>query len=147
MAGNFGVLSTSAAVASTTAAKTILQLVAPTNQGLRVQGFGVFFAGVSVTDAPIVVELLRQTSAGTATARNPLKRGASGTAIQATGQENATAEPTASDILWSGQVHPQMGLEIPLVGKEIQMDGGTRLGLRVTAGVSVNVRAHIDYEE
>ena len=147
MAGNFGALTTSAAVSSTTSAKTILQLIAPANTSLRVQGFGVFFAGVSVTDAPIVVELLRQTNAGTVTARTPLKRGVSATALQATGAENATAEPTASDILWSGAVHPQMGVEIPLVGKEIQMDGGTRLGLRVTAAVSVNVRAHIDFEE
>jgi hypothetical protein len=147
MAGNIGSLTTSAAVSSTTSVKTILQLVAPANQSLRVQGFGVFFQGVSVTDSPIVVELLRQTTAGTATARNPLKRGISGTAIQATGQENASAEPTASDILWSGQIHPQAGAEIPLIGREILMDGGTRLGLRVTAAVAVNVRAHIDYEE
>lgn len=147
MAGNFGSLTTSAAVSSTTSAKTILQLIAPTNQALRVQGFGCFFAGVSVTDAPIVVELLRQTTAGTVTSRTPLKRGISGTTIQATGGENATAEPTASDILWSGQIHPQSGVEVPLVGREILMDGGTRLGLRVTAAVAVNVRAHIDYEE
>jgi hypothetical protein len=147
MAGNFGSLTTSTAVASGTSAKTILQLTAPTNTALRVQGFGVFFAGVSVTDAPIVVEVLRQTTAGTATARTPLKRGVSGTTIQATGSENATAEPTAGDILWSGQIHPQSGAEIPLIGREFLMDGGSRLGLRVTAAVGVNVRAHIDFEE
>lgn len=147
MAGNFGSLTTSAAVSSTTAAKTILQLIAPTNQALRVQGFGIGFAGVSVTDAPIVVELLRQTTAGTVTGRTPLKRGVSGTAIQATGGENASAEPTASDILWSMQIHPQSGAEVSFVGREILMDGASRLGLRVTAGVAVNVRAHIDFEE
>lgn len=147
MAGNEGSLTTSGAIASGTSAKTVLQLVAPTNQGLRVKGFGVFFGGVSVTDAPIVVELLRQTTAGTATARNPLKRGVSNTTIQATGQENATAEPTAGDILWSGQIHPQSGGEVPLIGREVMMDGGSRLGLRVTAAVGVNVRAHIDFEE
>jgi hypothetical protein len=147
MAGNEGTLSTSTAVASGTAAKTILQLVAPANQALRVKGFGLGFAGTNVTGTPIVVELLRQTTAGTATARNPLKRSLGGPALQATGSENATAEPTASDILFSTQLHPQSTMEISLVGREIMVDGGGRLGMRVTADASVNVRGHIDYEE
>jgi hypothetical protein len=147
MAGNFGSLTTSADIASTTAAKTILQLVAPANQGLRVQAFGLGFKGVTVTDTPIVVEIVRQTTAGTMTSRTPLKRGVSGTTIQATGNENATAEPTTTDILWSNAIHPQAAIEVSLVGREIMMDGGTRIGIRVTAGVTVGTRGHIDYEE
>lgn len=144
MAANLGTLTTSTAVSTGTSAKTILQLIAPSNQALRVTKFGVGFGGTTVTDSPVVVEVLRQTTAGTVTSRSPLKRGISGTTIQATGGENATAEPTAGDILWSDTVHPQASCDIPV---EIIMDGGTRLGIRVTASVSVNSRAYIHFEE
>lgn len=147
MAANEGTLSTSTGLLTTTSPKTLLQLVAPANQALRVKGFGIGFKGIVVTDTPIVVELLRQTTPGTGTARGPVKRSLGGPSLQATGFENFTVEPTAGDTVWVDTIHPQASGEFPLIGREVIVDGGGRLGLRVTASVSVSGHGHIDFEE
>lgn len=129
-------------------AKTVLQLVAPANVILAVNGAWVSFDGTSNTAEPALIEILRQTTAGTMTARNPLKTKDTSTALQATGQVNATAEPTAGDVLKTFHVHPQAGVIIPLdFDKEIEIAGGGRLGMRITAPANVNCLAGFEGEE
>lgn len=129
-------------------AKTILQLVAPANQRLKIKGWGVFFDGTSATDEPVQVRLLRQTTAGTMTSLTPVKTCAGSETIQSTAQHTATAEPTAGDVLDSLEVHPQSGYEKQISpDQKFEVPGGGRIGVECTAPAGVNARAKIFFEE
>jgi hypothetical protein len=134
-------------VATGTAAKTILQIVAAANHRVIVPGFVVSFAGTVATDAPVLVELLRQTTAGTMSAATPVKtNSADDETLQTTAQHTSTGEPTAGDILFKMYIHPQSGGVIVLPDP-IVVPGGTRLGLRVTVGTSQTMAATLPFEE
>ena len=133
---------------SAATAKTVIQLIAPANVILAVNGAWVSFDGISNTAEPVLVEILRQTTAGTVTARNPLKTKDTSTALGSTGGVNASAEPTAGDVLKTFHLHPQAGVIIPLdFDKEIEIPGGGRLGMRITAPAAVNCLAGFEGEE
>ncbi|MBC7294468.1 MAG: hypothetical protein H5T84_10295, partial [Thermoleophilia bacterium] len=135
-----------ALVAATT--KTVLGLNAPANQSVAIFGASITFDGTSNTAEPVSIQLLRHTTAGTSTARNPLKTKDTSTALQTTGGENYSAEPTAGDILRTWHVHPQAGAIVPLLlEREIVVPGGGRVSLRCTAPAGVNCLATIDGEE
>jgi hypothetical protein len=136
-------------IATGTAAKTLLQLIAASNHRVILKGFGVSFKGVTTTDPPVFVRLLRQTTAGTGTTNNPVKVNSSDDeTLQTTGTRAMSAEPTASDVLWSGEVHPQNAhAEWFPWGEEIVIPGGGRVGLEVTSSVSVSALAHFSFEE
>lgn len=147
MARNGFALTTSAEIAlSAATAKTVLQLVAPANTILVVKEITVGFDGISNTAAPVQVILERQTTAGTMTSRTPLKTKDTSTALAATGQENASAEPTGGDRLLAMEIHPQAGAVIVPDG-EIEVAGGARVGLVLTAPAGVNCHATIRGEE
>lgn len=113
---------------------TVLQVVAPANQRLVLDSVDVGGKGTVVTDGPIRVRILRQTTAGTMTALTPVKLDDSlAETIQSTAQHTATAEPTASDVIWEGTFHPQSstGKSWPY-GKEPKIKGGGRLGMEIT---------------
>ena len=133
---------------SAATAKTVIQIVAPTNQRLKLKEWGVFFDGVSGTAEPVQVRLLRQTTAGTMSALTPVSRVPISETIQTTAQHTATAEPTAGDVLDVIECHPQGGYEkIFAPGDEIIMAGGGRIGIECTAPATVNVRAKFAWEE
>jgi hypothetical protein len=146
---NFSLTTSTVVAAAVAAFKTVLQLVAPTGVIVAVQEIMISFDGTSNTASPVQVEVLRQTTAGTATARAPLKTKDTTTAIGSTGQENFTVEPTASDILVSLEIHPQAGVvyPVPLPDGEIELASATRLGLRINAVAAVNCKATIKAEE
>lgn len=126
-----------AQVATGTAAKTIMQLVAASNHRIIVNKIVVSFEGVTATDAPIQVRVLRQTTAGTMTGLTPVKDSDSDDeTLQVTAQHTATGtEPTAGDVLESQLVHPQSSRVF--VGPYI-VKGGGRLGVEVTSGVNID---------
>ena len=129
--------------------ETLLQILAPTNIRLKIKSWGVFFDGIVVTEAPVQVELLRQTGAGTSSALTLVSlESAYAEIIQSSALQSFTAEPTAGSILASKEVHPQGGYEIirPL-GDEIPVPGAGRVGIRATAPSAVNARAFIEFEE
>ena len=136
-------------IATGTAAKTLVQLIAPANHRLRVVSYKISFKGTSATAAPIKVRLLRQSTAGTMSALTPVKLDDSiAETLLATAQHTATAEPTAGDVLESIEVHPQSGYEkIFAYGEEPIVGGGDRIGIEVTAGADVSAIAEIQYEE
>lgn len=142
---------TSGAVALLAAtAKTVLRIKAPTNQRVKVTSLAVSLDGATSTAVPIAVRVLRQTTDGTGTAATPVLVEPEMTeAIQATAIKNASAEPTAGDVLKSGYV-PAFGgvyeVFFPL-GQEIVIGGGGRLGIECTAPAGVNVQAEIEFEE
>lgn len=130
-------------------AKTILQVVAPTNQRLLVNRYGIFFDGVSTTAEPVQVRILRQTTAGTSSANTPVKRNNSDAeTLQVTARDTFTVEPTNSDVYDVFEVHPQQGIDVILpLGQEIPVKGGDRLGIECTAPAIVNVRCKFWGEE
>lgn len=148
MAGLLGVARI-AEEAITTSAETLIQLVAPSNHRLKILEWGVFFDGVTATDSPIIVDILRQTTAGTSSSLTLVKwNDSDDETLLASALQDFTAEPTAGDILESKEVHPQSGYEkIYPLGQELIVKGGGRMGLRVTAGANVNAIAYIKYEE
>jgi len=143
MAGLFA-RATTAQVATGTSAKTILQLVAASNHRIVVPRITVSFEGVTATDAPIQVVVMRQSTAGTMSALTPSKYNDSDDeTLQTTAQHTASAEPTSGDILETQLIHPQgRGVFGPFTVK-----GGGRLGVVVTASVSVDCVVSAQIEE
>lgn len=140
-------------IATGTSAKTLLQLVAASNHGVLIDEISISFAGTSNTAAPIRVDVLRQTSAGTMTAggtnstivKDPDD---SDETLQTTIQDTATGEPSAGDVLMTEYVHPQTGYtwQAPF-GRQIKIGGGDRLGIRTTAAADVNAVCRVGGEE
>lgn len=123
-------------VTTGTSAKTIAQLVAASNHRIYVRYIDVSFKGIVVTDAPIWCRVLRQSSAGTMSALTLTKDNDSDDeTLQTTAQHTATAEPSAGDVVASGEVHPQTGRRFG----PFWVKGGGRLGVEVTAGASTSV--------
>lgn len=130
-------------------AKTVLQVVAPTNQRLLVTRVGLFFDGISTTAEPVQVRILRQTTAGTSSVNTPVKRNfGDNETLQTTARDNFTVEPTNSDVYDVYEIHPQQGMDafLPLTDP-FPVIGGDRLGIECTAPATVNVRAKMWGEE
>lgn len=131
-------------------AKTVLQIVSPANQRLLLKAFAVSFDGISSVAEPVLVELVKQTTAGTSAAGAPVKDGDPGSeTIQTTSRITITVEPTTTDVLRVYEVHPQGGGIERVFGLDdhIPIPGGTRLGIRCTAPAGVNCTAHMVVEE
>lgn len=143
MAGLKGRANT-AQVATGTSAKTILQLIAASNHRVLVPRITVSFEGITSTDAPIQVVVMRQSTAGTMSSLTPSKENDSDDeTLQTTAAHTASAEPTSGDILETQLIHPQgRGAFGPFVIK-----GGGRLGVVVTASVSVDCVVSAQFEE
>lgn len=113
---------------------TVLQLLAPANQQVRVRSFEIGFRGTSVTGSPLVVVISHQSTAGTGgTSVTPTKTGPGSETVQTTALKGAfSAEPTQTDIIWDVTCHPQLS-----TGKSISFSqewivlGGARLAIGV----------------
>ena len=139
-----------AQIATGTAKKTLVQAIAAANHALKIREVSCSFKGVSNTDPPILVEVRRQTTAGTMSALTPVKspNDDSAETLQVTGLHTSTADPTDGDLLKSELVHPQASfLWQPRFGEDIKVGGGDRLAIVVTASVDVNAVARIEGEE
>lgn len=148
MAGIRGSITTAEVALAASTKKTVLQLTAPANQRLILKRWGIFFDGVDPLAAPVEVELLFQTTAGTLSSLTPVKLTPGSETVQATAGYNATAEPTAGDLVEAAEVHPQSGYEVIMpLGEEIIIPGGSRIGITALAGATVNARAKMLFEE
>lgn len=148
MSDIFGIQSVGSTSLAAATAKTVVQVLAPTNHRVKITGWGVFFDGISGTAAPVQVRILRQTSAGTMTTGTPVKTAPRAESLLTTGFTNATVEPTFSDVLDIVMVHPQQGYEIKFAqGQEIIVGGAERVGIEITAPAIVNARAKLLFEE
>jgi hypothetical protein len=149
MAGVLGTAQTAEVALSAGVAKTVLQVVAATNHRVLIEAFNISFDGVSPTAEPVLVEVVRQTTAGTMSALTPVKLNtADDETLQATAQHTATVEPTTTDVLFRQDIHPQTGWkEFRPLGKEWVVPGGARIAVRCTAPASVNAVAGFDFNE
>jgi hypothetical protein len=140
-------------IATSTSAKTLLQVIAASNHAVMVDEISISFKGTSNTAAPIRVDICRQSDAGTTTAggtNSTIKFDPDDVdeTIQTTIRDSASAEPTTGDILMTEYVHPQTGYtwQAPH-GRSIKIGGGDRLGVRVTADADVNAVVRVNGEE
>jgi hypothetical protein len=137
---------------STTAAtaKTLIQVVAPATRRVLIKEVSIGFASTTSSDGAALVELVRQTTAGTVTSSTPLLNDPAATAALSSGAINATVEPTTTDVLRSWNVPVQGGLliyQMPL-GEEILVAASGRIGLRVTAPQNQsNVTSYLAFDE
>lgn len=148
MAGILAVAQT-AEVTSGVAKKTILQLVAAANHRVKVKEISVSFKGTSGSATPVLVQVLRQSDAGTMSSLTPKKfNEADDETLQTTAQHTASSEPTGTDEVMGEEIHPQGGWtwQAPF-GGEIIVPGGDRLGIAVTAAESQTVKARAVFEE
>ena len=131
--------------------ETLVQVIAATNHPVKLLAWSVSFAGVGVTDEPLRVEIVRQTTAGTSSALTLVKwNDSDGDTLDASGLQDFTAEPTLGDILNATRVHPQAGYEIWYPeGKELKIGAGDRMGLRIItpSGVNPNVSGFMVCQE
>ena len=153
MAGVFAAFITSEVALAAATAKTVVQIANAANHRAKLVKWSVSFDGTSGTAEPVVVELLRQTTAGTMSSLTAAKHNNDDAeSIQTTGQHTATAPPTDSDVIDRQNVHPQGGLEIVFpFGQEPPIGGAsagaTRLAIKCTAPANVNVIAKMYIEE
>jgi hypothetical protein len=132
-------------------AETLVQLRGVTTAKLSIVAWGVSFDGISGTDAPVVVDLLFQTTDGTASAATEVSLNPDQPTALATGFHSFSAEPTPGGIIESYEIHPQGGLfvrEYP-PGREPVVTNATtsRIGIRATAPAAVNAVAWIQWDE
>lgn len=144
-------------IASGTALKTILQIANDSARQTAVYGLRISFAGISSTAAPVRTLLQRQSTAGTGGASlttnygpNRIDPGSPTSTVTALKGPAGTwtAEPTAGEVVWAQEIHPQTGLGeyIPL-GDEIVIPASGRLAVVVIAAATVNVTAQLHWRE
>lgn len=141
-----------------TAARTIVQVVAGATKRVKIKEFGISFDGTDATKTPVLVDLIRQTSAGTTSSavtlglNDTVLEAAVATAIQNPTGGEPTDAGTGAIFLRSYYVSPAAGLfvmQFPL-GDEPVIPLSGRVGLRVTTAAgsgTPNCSAHIVFEE
>jgi hypothetical protein len=132
--------------------KTVLQLITGATRKVWIKEAGISFKSITATDVPVLVQLRRQSTAGTATAiasANVAPDVEGHPAAISTASENASAEPTTGVIVKEWYITPIGGVlvyQLPL-GDEIEMAVSSWLGLVVTAPQSESCRAYLKFNE
>lgn len=134
-------------------AQTILQLVAPTNQRLKLLGYILSYNGTNSANTPALIQVERQTG-GTFTNNSvaPVKTNdptGTGETLQAVYKTAVSGEPTVGDILIQFY-EPVFGGFVGVQStpaQEILVMGGTLLGFKANAPQPVSVTLTVFYEE
>lgn len=129
--------------------ETLLQVAAPSGRGVSLIRWGVSFNGVSASEAPVRVELMRMSSAGVSTTLTPRKIDPLKPPATASGLSAFTQEPTVEDLLEVHQVTPFSGLLVMQYAPDerIQIPSGGRLGIRLLAAGAVNATGFMVFDE
>lgn len=147
--------------------KTVLQVTAPSNQRVKVLGWGVYFDGINTTilataadttTKPAVEAVLATgTTGGTfsntlstldGTGSCVISNGSNGT-IQSIAEAIVTGEPTETGVLDVAEVNPANGGYMVMFEKDVipVVNGGDFVSINCTAPDGVNVRAKLFCEE
>lgn len=138
---------------SLSTARTILQLVTGSTRRARLKEFGISFASVTATDAPVLVELGTETSAGTSSAFTPRPTDPTDPASISTALNTFSGtEPTGFALAGPGpwRVTPIGGLFVYQFpeGEELVVAVSTRLAMRLTAPqAQSSVRGYFIFQE
>ena len=148
----------SAVALSAATAKTCLMILAPSTISGQLVEVSVTFDGVTATNTPVLVELVKSSNATNST---PGTGNTSVTPVQVRGDGNtngaglaplftafaaATSEPTVLTVVKRWLVPPTSGLlyQAPL-GRETAIVPSSGLGLRLNAPQTVNVRCGMEF--
>ena len=146
----FAACNVSAQALSANVAKTALQVASTSTDRVALMQLSMAFDGILNTAVPVLLQIMRQTSAGSqaggSTATIQKKDNGISTPIQTTVLDGMTAEPTAGAVLWSTFVHPQGGVIYPPM-PEIVMAESSRVGVVLTAPANVDVLVSLEGEE
>ena len=138
-----------APIVSGTALITLLQIVAAANHRVLVKEISISFDGTTNTAVPILVQVARQSTAGTMSALTINKVNEDdGETLQTTALHTATVEPTTGVEVLTEYVHPQAGYtwQAPY-DEKIVINGGDRLGVLINADATVNCVVRMFLEE
>jgi len=129
--------------------RTPITVSAPSNQRLKILGYGFFFDGTLNSAQPVEIDIRRASAAGSGTTATPQpNEGELTEPFQASWLIDCTAEPAYTSTLKTITVHPQLGYEyLAPAGQEIIVKGGSVLGFQATAPAAVNIRGYVMYEE
>lgn len=135
--------------------RTLLQILAPTNQIVKVKGWAVYFAGVTASYKAIDVRVIRQTGLGASPSTvTPVSQSGRTETILTTAKDthNSTEPANSGAVVDRVAVHPQQWYEVRFpAGEEIIMPGGTYLGIECTVPSSGSgttpARAKFIFEE
>ena len=149
MAGRIGIARAAEQAIAVDTAETIVQLLAAANHAILIDEIGIGFDSVAATDEPVLVELVRQSDAGTSSSLTIVKADDNqGDTFDTSALSVITAEPTTGDVLRSWRVHPQAGLIYqPTERAPLIVKAAGRLGLRVTSKEALNCFGYIQFIE
>lgn len=149
MAGKIGIARHTSPIATGTAVKTLLQVIAAADHPIRIIQCGFGGYGVNNTHAPIYVYLARQSDAGTMSALTIAGfNDSDGDTFDTDGTHTSTGEPTTGALLPIFTVHPQSQFVwSPPSDARITVGAGDRIGLICNAGTGVNCEPFIIFEE
>jgi len=126
-------------------------VTAPTNQRVKLLGYGFYFDGTSNSAQPIEIKLARPTAGTLTTGGTAIKCDAGlGETIQSVVGLAASTQPTltASLVAKTITVHPQLGYEyLAPLGQEEMIAGGTNFVFSANAPATVNIRGYFKCEE
>ena len=129
--------------------RTPATVSAPSNQRLKILGYGFFFDGTLNSAEPVEIDIKRALTAGSGITVTPQpNEGDLTETFQASWLIDCTTEPTYTSTLKTITVHPQLGYEyLAPIGQEIIVKGGGILGFQANAPAAVNIRGYVMYEE
>jgi ABC-type phosphate transport system permease subunit len=124
-----------ASALSAATAKTLIQLVTGATRRASITGFTLGFSSVTASDAPVLCELLLQTTAGTASAATPQPDDQADPAAIVTAQNTVTRSLRhlrscrflLTPVAWL------IICDLEAMGKVLRMLVSTRVGFRVTS--------------
>jgi len=141
---------------------TIGQVLAPDHTALQLVEVAILFQGIVVADEPVLVQLVRQTDAGSGGVARDLVHEHEVEGIIGSSRYKPiltqgfvdidTTEPTTENILRSWHIHPQNGIVYPYRPSHGNQEYLTcapqrRLGVRVYPEDNVNVTGYIVINE
>ncbi len=140
-------IASEAVVAATV--ETLIQLLTVANHRAALIGYGCGGTGTSNTQAPGIVDILRQTTLGTGTVLAVRKlQDSLSESLLTTAVSQYTVEPTAGDLLRAHTLHPQADFDIrDAWSREIIMGGAGRLAIRADFVDAQTLEAYMDFEE
>lgn len=128
--------------------ETLWQVIAPANHRLLLFAIELMPLGSTAATAPIPFDVVRQTTAGTASSLTPIKEAPDAAeSIQSTAQKTFTVEPTLGESKFQFSLHQQGSrLWTPPSGP-IVIAGGERWGLRYLSSTFVQTKVQAYFEE
>lgn len=137
---------------SASTATVVAFVTAPTNQRVKVLGYGFYFDGTTNSNQPVQIQLANTSGTGTYTSGSnaQLQEPELTETIQSTYGITASAQPTlsASNVYKTLTVHPQLGYEyLAPLGQEKIIAGGKTFCASVNAPNAVDIRGYVLVEE